>query len=144
MEEQLISFDTAKLAKEKGFNIPTRNFYADFTWKSIEVYSCIEVGYNEFTDSMENNHGFGDITLIPTQSLLQKWLREVHNIEILINRIPPEAVLASKNNGKNILNNYSYYVWSLNNNPRIANKGSFKNTYEEALEIGLQEALKLI
>ena len=144
MEEQLISLETAKLAKEKGFNIPTRNFYADFTWKSIEVYSCIEVGYNEFTDSMENNHGFGDITLIPTQSLLQKWIREVHNIEILINRIPPEAVLASKNNGKNILNNYSYYVWSLNSNPRIANKGSFKNTYEEALEIGLQEALKLI
>ena len=144
MEEQLINFETAKLAKEKGFNIPTRNFYADFTWKSIEVYSCIEVGYNEFTDSMENNHGFGDITLIPTQSLLQKWLREVHNIEVLISRIPPEAVLADKNKGKNILRNYNCYVWNLNSNPRISNNGIFLDIYEEALEAGLQEALKLI
>ena len=114
MEEELISFETAKLAKEKGF---------DF----------IYIIDNELT-----NHS------LITQSLLAKWLREVHNIEVLINRIPPEAVLADKNKGKNILKNYNCYIWNLNSNPRIANNGTFLDIYEEALEIGLQEALKLI
>ncbi len=75
---------------------------------------------------------------------LQKWLREVHNIEVLISRIPPEAVLADKNKGKNILKNYNCYIWNLNSNPRIANNGTFLDIYEEALEIGLYQALLLI
>ena len=137
MEEQLISFETAKLAKEKGFNEFSNNLY------SLMSENLIKDSKNKNSDSDDKHREYKFVS-VPTQSLLQKWIREVHNIEILINRIPPEAVLASKNNGKNILNNYSYYVWSLNNNPRIANKGSFKNTYEEALEVGLQEALKLI
>ena len=133
MKEQLISFETAKLAKEKGFNIPTRNFYADFTWKSIEVYSCIEVGYNEFTDSMENNHGFGDITLIPTQSLLQKWLREVHNIHV----IPIPYNISSKEIVYR--NRIVYFEDNMEQNKYIG-----LGIFEQSLEIGLQEALKLI
>jgi hypothetical protein len=54
MEEQLISFETAKLAKEKGF---------DF----------IYIIDNELT-----NHS------LITQSLLQKWLREKYDIHIEI------------------------------------------------------------
>lgn len=164
MKEELISFETAVLAKEKGFTafndkfksalIDSRNYDVQrySFYRVIEKEQTLEL--NVGTNSSNINglwESYNDVNFktqknyfAPTQSLLQRWLREVHNIEILINRIPPEAVLASKNNGKNILNNYSYYVWSLNNNPRIANKGSFKNTYEEALEKGLQEALTFI
>ena len=39
---------------------------------------------------------------------------------------------------------YSMWVWSLNGNPRIENPSLFFDNYEEAYEIGLQEALKLI
>ena len=138
MEEQLISYETAKLAKEKGFDEKVyreydKSGYLRCTSTSAEV---ILGPYDELLKSTEYP--------APTQSLLQKWLREVHNIEVLISRIPPEAVLASKNNGKNILKNYNCYVWSFNNNPRIANNGSFQDIYEEALEIGLYQALLLI
>jgi Mg2+/Co2+ transporter CorB len=52
MTDQLISFETAKLAKEKGFNI--------------------------------KHYWYNDIR--PTQSLLQKWLREKHGIHIVIQK----------------------------------------------------------
>lgn len=55
--------------------------------------------------------------------LLQKWLREVHKIHIHINC-------------------YGDNVWSFHI-PNIGGDSPF-HTYEEALEIGLQEALKLI
>ena len=152
MEEQLISLETAKLAKEKGFkemcfaafhkNNRNDGYFESGIISQSEYFRFPNMSNGDKIAVLQKD--YIHTILRPTQSLLQKWIREVHNIEILINRIPPEAVLASKNNGKNILNNYSYYVWSLNNNPRIANKGFFKNTYEEALEAGLQEALKLI
>ena len=129
MEEELISFETAKLAKEKGFNTQCWQYYDN---GGLLVHSITKIS-NQM-----------NLTSVPTQSLLQKWLREVHNLEVLISRIPPEAVLANKNKGKNILKNYNCYVWSFNNNPRIANNGSFQDIYEEALEIGLYQALKLI
>ena len=128
MEEELISFETAKLAKEKGFNIPTRNFYADKSWEDEQVYNCGSVGYPEFTNDMGANHGFGDITLIPTQSVLQKWLREEHSIDVLVDK----GFLSNK---------YSYEV--LYKNDMLDSEYVFK-TYEEALEKGLYEALKLI
>lgn len=133
MEEQLISFETAKLAKEKGFNIPTRNFYADLSWNSKEVYSAIEVGYNEFTNSMEKEHGFGDIILIPTQSLLQKWLREIHEIEV-------NPAQNFTKGGIKMQYNISIESYKYNH----LGKYIYGNTYEEVLEVGLQEGLKLI
>lgn len=72
MEEQLITFETAKLAKDKGFDwiISDDKFYdysgeLDFTFQ----------GYDEGVT--ENGR-----TPAPTQSLLQKWLREEHEIYI--------------------------------------------------------------
>ena len=66
MKEQLISFSTAKLAKEKGFdNYDVANYYRE--------------GINYAL----NNSGTSTIKEVgnypaPTQSLLQKWLREKH------------------------------------------------------------------
>ena len=60
--------------------------------------------------------------LAPTQSLLQKWLRETHNIFISINV------------------NYCYKIY---NNDELYEESFYYNNYEEALEQGLQEALKL-
>ena len=78
MKEQLISFETAKLAKEKGFNIPT-------------IYGCNEKGesqeyftYNSYAPG-EPEVRIEDFILkwdyqVPTQSLLQKWLWETHKL----------------------------------------------------------------
>ena len=60
-------------------------------------------------------------------SLLAKWLREEHNIHLIAY--------------KNI--NIDGYDWCYITTDGITNINSYK-TYEEAYEIGLQEALKLI
>lgn len=111
MTEQLISFETAKLAKEKG--------YIDM---SYPVYSYDGFKILSYTNSM-------NVYPCSTQSLLQKWLREKHNIEVN----PCHSC------------NGEYDLWTNNGNLLQVN-GLYKNykTYEEALEQGLQEALKLI
>jgi len=116
MQEELITFDTAKLAKEKGFNITTKSSFllrSQRLYKDMDCNNKVE-GDNEFVSA-------------PTQSLLQRWLREVHNIHVW--GIP--------NNEPSICDGYV---------PIIQGKAKYGkyNTYEQALEAGLQEALKLI
>ena len=130
MEEQLISFETAKLAKEKGFNIDCLHFYCinstcNYTEKPYE-YS-FKVNANR---PNKNNFGYGGTTSAPTQSLLQRWLREVHDIIVLIHQYTETKT-------------YFYLINQEYDFEYDNNKLNCK-TYEEALEIGLQEALKLI
>ena len=78
----------------------------------------------------------------PTQSLLQKWLRDKYNIDL-----QPYLILC-KNNTIEVKQEkeskeYAYMLFIegiLNDNYTIV---AF-NSYEEALEVGLLEALKLI
>lgn len=78
---------------------------------------------------------FTDIEF-PPQSIAQKWLRETKNIHICI---------------YNCACGYGYEISKADNGTHIAssaykgtNDGEKWDTYEEALEAGLQEALKLI
>lgn len=117
MEDKLVEFDTAKLAKEKGFD-----------WKVSLHY---ESNGNRFINKVECN--FNNVELIcsaPTQSLLQKWLRKEHKIEV---------VVFKNKNGYSFEFDYAdkFEIGKLSN--YIAYQ-----TYEEALEIALQEGLKLI
>ena len=129
MEEQLISFETAKLAKEKGFDfIDVHSYYHINEGYSIGYALCISE-VNEQTDGC---------LLAPTQSLLQKWLREKHFLHIVL--IPT------------ITGDMTYKIVDIQCNPQYEIERPPYNdvcaydftTYEEALEIGLQEALKLI
>ena len=127
MEEQLISLETAKLAKEKG--LPQDNFYFEDYEARVPFYGLD----NELNKGDEDR--FGQCKSI-SQSLLSKWLREVHNIHFEIkpifdvkDNLKPYHISVIKNpSGKD----FEYEI-----------VGSL-DTYEEALEIGLQEALKLI
>ena len=106
MTDQLISFETAKLAKEKGFQELTHKI----DWVDNERY-CI-----------------------PTQSLLQKWLREKHDIHIIVKVF---------GNSKSNLRTYATDIFLIGNK-LITGRRKVENTYEEALETALFEALKLI
>jgi len=109
MKEELVKFETAVLAKEKGF----------------ESYkNCIT-----FPSTIKD---FKKSNLAVTQSLLQKWLREIHNIDIMI--IPKYKDL-----GK-----FYGCILEVDNKKTISNLGSNFKNYEEALEKGLLEGLKLI
>ena len=123
MFEKLISFDTAILAKEKGFNIPVLYFY-DESEKGIYAYSN-NCDYND--DSVWYDK---DYLSAPTQSLLQQWLREIKSIDIEI------YLINSANYGKmyGCLINYDSKTTRLDD----------KHKYTDILENSLQEALKLI
>ena len=84
MKEQLISFETAKLAKEKGFNIEVKTYFdiKKFGDKPCEFYGRLNANdYNSWDDKLKKNINAGYISA-PTQSLLQKWFREVHNCHV--------------------------------------------------------------
>ena len=125
MEDTRITFETAKLAKEKGFpqepnrlKIPYYNYKGEF--KGDVKDWLRKYLRKEDTSDVES-------VSAPTQSLLAKWLREEHNIHLIAY--------------KNI--NIDGYDWCYITTDGITNINSYK-TYEEAYEIGLQEALKLI
>lgn len=128
MEEELISFETANLAKEKGFDTTFGfAFYFDEEkWvPSLYIYT------------KEEKHLY---IARPSQSLLQRWLREVHNIHIYI-----EPFWANEKVSKNIkITPESYCPWVIYDYIEEDDAPEFYETYEQALEAGLQEALKLI
>lgn len=116
MEEQLITFETAKLAKEKGYDIECEKYFNE----DGELWA-----YIKWMEDLRD-----DIPFIPTQSLLQRWLREEHNIDVWA--VP----------FKNIDDEKAYDFTS---DCDIYSESEIGySTYEQALEIGLQEALKLI
>ena len=142
MEEQLISFETANLAKEKGFNIPCENFYITYIDDDVvDLFNYEEQRGSGFAELYRNNKEFKFSA--PTQSLLQKYLRDVHNLYVdsyhdltadgkIIQYYTSWGFLQQKDiNGNQNVNGWydEYNDWK---------------TYEEALEKGLQEALKLI
>lgn len=132
MKEELVSLETARVANEKGFTWECERYFND----KDEMWTYVNWGEGLYEGSCFR----------PTQSLLQKWLRELHNIDVVIS---PERFKDGVN----------YCVqaqkWDLSSNPELNPnfivKGSYwfndngeYPTYELALEKGLQEALKLI
>ena len=130
MRDELVSFGTARLAKEKGFNIPQVKGY--YTHGDIQLVLWV--------DSEDYNNQKDFLGYAPTQSLLAKWFREVHDIEIHISCVTQHNEV--KKTCK--LVHYQYFVKSKSQYYfiRIENEG-FK-TYELALEDALLESLKLI
>lgn len=126
MKEQLISFKTAKLAKEKGFDIPLQHTVANIN----QLYDVDNNKIHTNSTSVDNWNKFSTVISAPTQSLLQRWLREKHGISVLINCIDEN------------LYNYEIVYFNCKKN-QIYGKG-LRLFYEEALEEGLQKALKLI
>lgn len=151
MTEELISFDTAKLAKEKGFDEKVyreydKSGYLRCTSKSADV---VLGPYDELLKSTEYP--------APTQSVLQQWLREKHQIIVdvsldFFNSYTKESIKYSPtfytySNNKKRFWIYTDYINSDECTKKMQEEMPiFQNysTYEEALEIGLQEGLKLI
>ena len=129
MEDTRITFETAKLAKEKGFpqepnrlKIPYYNYKGEF--KGDVKDWLRKYLRNEDTSDVES-------VSAPTQSLLAKWLREEHNIIILVDYEGIDGYY------------YKFYSYKEGNKNYDASDKNY-NTYEEALEAGLQATLKLI
>ena len=143
MEDTLISFETAKLAKEKKFNIPCENFYIEYIDDDVaDLFNYEEQRGSGYAELYRNNQEFKYSA--STQSLLQKWLREVHHICVCPKNEVGNVYVTDV---VNTSNNDLYHIYK--NGVHIIGKQYLKkyerfDTYEEALEIGLFEALKLI
>lgn len=123
MEDTLITFTTAKLAKEKGFSINTTEYW-EYQALGPERYKFITEdtpGATWVNDDLKNR------ICISTQSLLQKWLRDNHNIIVFVNPYPSFYGVVIEYNNRN--SKYSIHDLA---------------SWELALEKGLQTALKLI
>ena len=129
MKENSVGFFVAKLAKEKGFpqepnklKIPYYNYKGEFNGDVTDFLR--KYLRKEDTSDVES-------VSAPTQSLLSKWLREKHNIIVLVDY-------------EGIDGYYYKYYYYINEVQKYDASGKNYITFEEAYEIGLQEALKLI
>jgi hypothetical protein len=124
MTEELITLETAKLLKEKGFNEYCKDIIREDNGRMMQ---------SVFRTNKDLPKGAYSR---PTQSIAAKWLRETKNLHISIIR---NAC------------GYGYDICKADNGTHITdgifkgpNDGGQWDTYEEALEVGIQEALKLI
>lgn len=85
MKEKLISLETAKLAKKKGFNLKSPAFYGcdnPVFGNKNKLMICEWVHSNEL-GQIESQEG----TMVysaPTQTMLQKWLLTEHNMQVYV------------------------------------------------------------
>ena len=142
MEDEIVSFETAMLLKEKGFNEPCSYYYEDDDLYKLGYY------HGDGTGFVRNNSPIDGRFLCekmqctaPTQSLAQKWLRETRNITFNAN---PHS-----NDGKII---YVVTIKVISSNKYVdfnvmmdnSNKATMFDNYEDAIEAGLKYCLKSI
>jgi len=123
MTDEKVGFDVARLAKEKGFDVPT--LYC-FLLDRSEQFSSGEEG-----DCALYNHNLWDYYSRPTQSLLARWLREVHKIHISPMFIGPDT------------NKYQYRI-DIEGSGNTGKYSKWFLSFEECFEEGLKEGLSLI
>ena len=162
MEDTIVSFEVANLLKEKGFKELVNHYYlSNSEIREQKVHISYEndgdfyVEQDEFLDNFNDNFRetvsgdrcFGCNPTIylerysaPTQSLVQKWLREVHNIHIVIS-------VDFYKDGINYL--WQAFKYDTSKKFNCEGTGCYGDngeypTYENALEAAIQESLKLI
>lgn len=173
IEEDLITYETAVLAKSKGFDLETLHFYTKPNTKMFGIdehrksYSIKNISKKLYQCGQQAVLNIENVFYASSHSLLAKWLRVNHNIHI---NIRYEEYFSKVN--------YKYFHFDISH--RIFNDvtknqdlfydlmdecsqdipGNYVNdekfsklifernfafsTYEECFEYALQEALKLI
>jgi hypothetical protein len=130
MKEKHVSFETARLAKEKGFDVECNSIYF---LPHPQVAKKVGVKENVWLPINNTSLLLGGIPR-PTQGLLQKWLREEHNISA-------EARVINWHHIKE----HKYTPFIIGITPRnLEEMHASCGTYEKALEIALQAALKYV
>lgn len=118
--EDYVSFETAKLLKKKGFDIPLMTVYSSYGEPKI----AIGANWNDKLLS-ESNY-----CLRPTVQMAMKWLREVHKIIITIDYNDDDDCEENERWGYSVFNPY-----------RKVDHATYV-TYEEAAEAAIKYCLK--
>lgn len=130
MEEKVVNFETAKLVKEKGFSGFCNGYYYKDTGECEGLYCYYSEGLMEidYSDSL--------CCQAPTQSLLQKWLRDNRDmwVTVLFDGITYRV---------SIWGRYTPTDDEIIISP-FEDPDNWLTTYEQALEEGLKKALTLL
>lgn len=125
--EQFIELSTAKLAKQAGFDWRTYPHYQD-VYKDELLQAGLSGNWNQYKDCYS----------APTQSVLQRWLREVQGCSVIA--YPQgEAFMLTRSDL------FEYVTYKINGEYlETIDGGENYHTYEAALEKGLQECLTIL
>ena len=135
MIEEIVKYEIAMLAKTRKFNVLVSDAYF------LHADGKITLGMSNYDEPI-----YGEIKA-PSQSLLQRWLRETHNIDVDVVRdsevhYQDETRWIVKVSNWNDIQIKEFSIAQLKF-PNHSHHIDFKS-YEEALEKGLEEGLKFI
>ncbi len=125
MKDELVTLETAKLAKEKGFDLPVRSYYR---------HDGI-ISYWEYAENANSSVLTKTLYSRPTQSLLQGWLRS-KGIIVFVELFDYGWFEKDKPA-------YQFRIYNGSETEQSVSSNEYKE-YELALETALQEGLKLI
>ena len=121
-QNDFVTLDVATTLREKGYDEKCRGYYYEGKFN-----------FSDFGNSY-NKRGVDYLIDAPLQYEVQKWLRENHDIEISISCIEGRAWGAD--------------MWRISTGTKIEFIldccPQIRDTYEEALNAGIKEALKVI
>lgn len=136
--EDYVSFETAKLLKEKGFDEATHQYYRAITYLGTEANSICIKSLDGIEDEPFHNSVYGfDFKgedsgeyACPTLQMTMKWLRKNYNIHIEPRYFPMPNI-------------YRYVIiHSSFTNKNIDSHPQYFNTYEEACECAIRYCLE--
>ena len=136
--EDYCDFETAKLLKEKGFDVPC-NCYGAYNGVNLTYRLCITDKYTNW-----NKHTDKFIISCPTLQMAMKWLREVHNLHIMVNcvgKVNYDPIIQSFDGKDFEVEGTEVGVTRQINGKWTNVRRGFKN-YEQACEAAIKYCLK--
>ena len=115
IHEEICTYEVCELAKEKGFDVPTHYAYNDNCRKAMYMELCLN----------RNTKDSRSISA-PSQSLLQRWLREEKGLHISIPLHKGE---------------YKYF-WAIDSLNRKKKEDDIAYNLFDTYELALEDALK--
>jgi len=148
MKESIIHYETAKLAKEKGFDIDFfHQFYAKQRSKMFGIdehgrtYPIKNKARELYTVGQHAALHEEMVYKAVTQSLIQRWLREEHDIHVLMTL---EDVQYDFSLEPMHVYSCDIHVGKLETKTTHESSANTFLDYETELELGLRKGLKLI
>ena len=134
-KERYVSYDVAKLLKEKGFDWRVFNFYDEHERFSEHIGSVYTL-YN--WNHPEEDGRFSQYCSAPTQQMACDWLREEHEIDII-----PIIRHSLKYAQESPFRDYACRVYDCDGNI-VLSATKWYSRYENAVEAALEYCLKNI
>lgn len=152
--EDYVSFEIAKLLKEKGFDGPCYKvweshgesptlvgapwFVEGETVVNRELVDAAAKQYAYEYDLSNKVEGY----LAPTLQMAMKWLREVHSLNVYVRAVWKDVEIQYGNWEESVVG-YDWFIENLSHNSHLktSTEESFR-TYEEACEVAIKYCLK--